>query len=97
MRKKYVFDEKKMKFVPFEEFYAARPKGSSGPAVHQDTMDATLHPADGRMYESKSRFRRTTKDHGCIEIGNEQVPSSGPSYSGDVKADLLRAFEKHGR
>ena len=36
-----------------------------------DEMVPTKHMADGKMYTSKSRFRRATKEAGCIEVGNE--------------------------
>src|SRR5690349_20907797 len=37
-----------------------------------DSMgDYTWHPADGKYYDSKSKFRQVTKAHGCIEVGNE--------------------------
>ena len=39
--------------------------------VISDTMDPTLHHCDGKLYTSKSKFRQTTKAHGCIEYGSE--------------------------
>lgn len=49
------------------------PKYSSNSAsfVITDEMPATKHMADGKHYTSKAKFRQTTKDHGCIEVGNE--------------------------
>ena len=35
-----------------------------------DNMDPLLHHADGNYYDSKSTFRKVTKQHGCVEIGN---------------------------
>ena len=44
---------------------------SSAPGVIRDEMPATKHMADGQYYTSKSKFRATTKAHGCVEVGNE--------------------------
>jgi hypothetical protein len=41
------------------------------PMFISDTMDATEHPCDGKRYDSKVQFRRVTKAHGCVEIGND--------------------------
>lgn len=40
-------------------------------AVIQDTMQATEHPANGKVYESKSAFRRVTKIFGYQEVGSD--------------------------
>lgn len=37
-----------------------------------DTMDGTRHMCNGKIYDSKSKFRQVTKQHGCIEVGNEE-------------------------
>ena len=37
-----------------------------------DGMDHTWHPASGKHFDSKSRFRAETKAHGCIEIGDQK-------------------------
>jgi DNA-binding protein H-NS len=39
--------------------------------VIQDTMAPILCHADGKMYDSKSEYRRALKRHGMIEVGNE--------------------------
>jgi len=50
---------------------------SSSVAIHTDIIEPTWHPADGRYYESKSKFRNVTKAHGCREIGNDWRHSDG--------------------
>ncbi len=40
------------------------------PFVVSDVMDLTEH-LDGKFYDSKSRYRKVTKEHGCIEVGND--------------------------
>lgn len=39
--------------------------------VQDDTMEPTLNPADGKIYDSKSKYRRTVKEKGLIEFGND--------------------------
>lgn len=65
---------------------------SVAPMIIRDTMDPVVNMADGRTYDSKSRFRETTRAHGLIEVGNERVvpqrakmPKAGP--------DIARAWE----
>ena len=49
----------------------------SAPSVISDTMsDAALHPCTGKMMDSKSAFRRVTRENGCVEIGNETAAPS---------------------
>ena len=38
------------------------------PAIHQDTIDPLQHPATGEYFDSKSAFRRVTKEKGYTEI-----------------------------
>lgn len=41
------------------------------PMVIRDGLDDLWHPVDGKLYDSKSNFRRTTKESGGEEVGNE--------------------------
>jgi len=34
-------------------------------------MPETKHMADGKIYTSKSEFRKATRAAGCVEVGNE--------------------------
>ena len=36
-----------------------------------DHMDALKHMANGRVYDSKSEFRKATKAAGCVEVGDQ--------------------------
>jgi hypothetical protein len=64
------------------------------PAIIRDAMPALVHPADGKLYDSKSAFRRVTKEHGMIELGND-VPMSRPEYVPvGVAEDVREAIEK---
>lgn len=40
------------------------------PRVMTDTMELTEH-VDGKFYDSKSAFRRVTKENGMVEMGND--------------------------
>lgn len=71
------------------------------PYVYTDTMDATEHPCDGNVYESKSRFRAVTKAHGCMEIGNDLLsehPKERVNNITDkhIAEALNHALEVHG-
>ena len=51
----------------------AKPKFSANDATFaiSDTMDPLQHHADGKMYDSKHKFRETTRAYGYVEYGNE--------------------------
>jgi len=53
--------------------------GADAPSlfIHQDTIDQTINPLDGKLYDSKSAFRRTTRAHGGREIGNDWFHKDG--------------------
>ena len=47
-----------------------RAQGELTPSSHyviQDSMDATWHPVTGEMIDSKSRFRRRTKESTAVK------------------------------
>lgn len=58
----------------------AEPLNGSGPAFHyiSDTMDTTRHMANGKLYDSKSEFRKATKAAGCREIGDHVFKQRSP-------------------
>lgn len=41
------------------------------PRIDRDGIDDLWHPHDGKHYDSKSAFRRVTKQSGGEEVGNE--------------------------
>lgn len=63
--------------------------------IISDTMNAAVHPANGMVLDSKSSFRKVTKAHGLIEVGDQAPAKSGnfrpvtPS-----KNDVGRALKK---
>lgn len=78
---KYYWSKQRHEFVPADEF--VRP-ASEGPVVLNDTMDAIRSEADGRMYDSKSSYRRALRAAGCVEVGNEPIHEAGPRPLPDV-------------
>lgn len=43
-------------------------------------VNGLMHPAIGKRMDSKSGFRRATKDAGCIEVGNEYAATTKREY-----------------
>ncbi len=43
---------------------------NSAPHYISDHMDPLLHHAAMRVIDSKSEFRRETRAHGCVEVGD---------------------------
>jgi hypothetical protein len=46
--------------------------------VISDTMDPLRHMADGKMYDSKVKFRQATRAAGCVECGSETATLLAP-------------------
>lgn len=57
------------------ECFPAVPDGRSDaipvPNFIRDQMEPAMHPCTGKLIDSKSAFTRTTKAHGCIEVGDD--------------------------
>lgn len=61
-----------------------------------DGMDATIHPCTGKLMDSKSEFRRVTRMHGCIEMGNESpriAPPDERAYRRELQNDIHRSMQ----
>lgn len=70
---------------------------SKAPYVISDTMDAAVHPCNGLWYESKSSFRKTTRAHGCTEVGNEvQKDRRQLGEVPGLRKEIVDSFRKHG-
>lgn len=76
MRKTYFFRQNEQGDWYSIEAEKAPSKGT-GTVIIEDTMAPTWHPADGKYYDSKSKFRQVTKAHGCVEVGNDYKTSDG--------------------
>lgn len=71
------------------------------PMVHGDTIEPVQSQLDGRFYDSKSRLRRTYRDAGVVEVGNDSsvaVPKrKKPQVDRQgVKASVAKAFSQAG-
>jgi hypothetical protein len=67
IRGKWRYDVKTESLVPCYEEIVPYPVH----AVHQDTIKPTFHPATGEVFDSKSAFRRQTKERGYVEIDDD--------------------------
>ena len=65
---------------------SAAPLTVSGaaPSVIRDEMDATRHMATGEYMTSKAKFRRATREAGCVEVGNEVAVLTRPRGHGSM-------------
>jgi hypothetical protein len=61
-------------------------------AVIGDDMPQLLHPADNKVYSSKSAFRRVTKLYGYTEVGNDLISKQKPRPA--EKRPMSEAFKK---
>lgn len=66
------------------------------PMVISDIMPRMRHPSNGKMYDSKSRFRAETKVRGCVEVGTEKQVDRRRHDLGDRKADIAAAIRELG-
>ena len=80
------------------EKYPERPVTRSA-AVITDTMPGMVHPANGKMYDSKAAFRSVTRAHGLTEVGNEVQRDRRDFSTGlpPVERDLRQVLERFRR
>lgn len=71
MRKLYVYREGQ-----FVEVGKAAP--IEGHQIMTDEIPPTVHPCDGKVYTSSSKFREVTRNHGCVEYGNDAPTKNTP-------------------
>lgn len=71
-------------------------EASDAPMYISDHMDTTKHMANGKLYDSKSEFRKATKTAGCVEVGNDPMkPIPRPVLSREQRArDIKQAIEQ---
>ncbi len=67
--------------------------------VISDSLGADLEHhgfADGRKTDSKSHFRRWTKQAGLVERGNDRErprPLDGKAYAGEIQRDVAQSIQ----
>lgn len=78
------------------------PSRHQGPVrgVISDTMGTALrHPSTGKLMDSKSQFRATTRAYGCVEVGNDVQRDTRRMEGFDSstrKQDIARAIAQLG-
>lgn len=77
------------KAIPVEKAGRGKPRIQ----IISDEMAETWHPADGKHYSSRRKFRDVTKMYGCVELGDEPFrPQEIPEVPGR-KEEILRAYD----
>jgi hypothetical protein len=71
----------------------------AAPFVISDSMPHTRHMVTGEYFDSKAKFRATTKAHGCVEVGNEAATLLKPRKPiemdrGQRREDIKRAIHE---
>ena len=95
-RIRYYYHEATGEFKTFPD-PAKQVERKKSHAIIQDSMDPLEHPCEpGHIIDSKSQFRRVTKAHGCVEVGNERVTDRRDFEPRNIKEDIARAMEKLG-
>lgn len=69
----------------------------TGASFHiiSDSMDPIRSMADGKMYDSKSRYRSDLRARGLIEVGNERVQQA-PAHKPPVRDTLRDVYRRLG-
>jgi len=65
----------------------------SGPYVISDNMAPIRSMADGKMYDSKSRYSAEVRARGCRIVGNDNIRQAAKPLP-SVRGDLRRALQQ---
>lgn len=68
-------------------------QAGSAAYVISDSMDAMRSMADGKVYDSKSRYRRELRARGCYEVGNDRMDSA-PKALPPVREALRQTIQQ---
>lgn len=92
---KYIWDRDLKRFIPAAEWHRRHPPPKNmGPMVISDEHAPFKSMADGRIYDSKSAYRRTLKEHGFIEVGNDEPAPRYPDFEPESAVpDLEKAWD----
>lgn len=90
MRTRYRYDPATDKVV---EAHLA-PRKATVHYVISDVMDGMVHPSNGQMYDSKSKFRAETRARGLTEVGNETlVDRVDRSLPSGLREEIGRVYD----
>lgn len=54
-------------------------------------VNGLFHHGLAKRTDSKSHFRRMTRDSGCVEVGNEYAATSRREYRDNVKTEAIES------
>lgn len=95
MRKRYIQHPVTLELVPAEEYDRPAP---TGPMVIPDIAPYQSMKT-GEMISGRRQHREHLRQYGLIEVGNEKLTPRRPAAPSmeSVRADLIKAFQQHGR
>lgn len=65
------------------EYQSPKASDLAAPRIIRDVVEPFQSMADGRLYDSKSAYRRTLKERGLVELGND-APIQPPTPKADT-------------
>ena len=75
-----------------EKWRVAPPRRPRAFYIAGDEHEPFQSMADGKWYDSKSVYRRSLKDHGMIEVGNDTAAHNYGSRPGPSEADIEQSI-----
>lgn len=66
----------------------------AAPMLIRDSMDAVQSMLDGKMYDSKRKLRRTYREAGVIEVGDDKSYTNPEYMRRQAPAEIRRQKEK---
>lgn len=66
----------------------------AAPQIIKDCIEPIRSMADGRMYDSRSKYLRSVRAAGCDVVGNDTLPAFQPEEPKGVEEDVKRAIEE---
>jgi hypothetical protein len=93
MRRRYRYDADLDCLVEIGgNYFEEKPRG---PGLISDDLgtQGIRHMANGKLYDSKSRFRAETRARGLEEVGNDRPEGSRPSPT-DYGAEVRQAWQQ---
>jgi hypothetical protein len=99
---RWIWDRKLQEMVPADEFYARKYEGVAVshlpcPMLISDYTEVKSM-VDGNIYTSKSSLRRSYREKGYIEVGNEELkppPKPKPDRKA-IRDSIGKAFNRVG-
>lgn len=95
MRKRYIQDPETHELIPAEE-YVPKHCRNEAHIVIGDTLTPYFNHHTKEWVDSKTKHRRILREHGLIEIGNEDptkhVKKRDPYQNDDVKRDIANVL-----